>query len=260
MAASSSWHRGFALTSPSQPYGAGRQAGAPASAPEAPDRLAEAAIAEVQSGMIVGLGAGRTANRAIRSLARRVKEQRLDIDCVCASMATEAFARELGLPTVAFADVESVDYTFDGADEVDYSLRMLKGHHGAITRQRLIAHVSRRCVFLANEDKLVQRLGEKAMLAVTIIPFGIASIRNRLRDLGLSGVIRRTLDGEVFVSDGGGVVLDMRIPADCGLEDLALALDHVPGVVDHGLFLTEADEVIVEMKSGELKRLVADPS
>ena len=76
--------------------------------------------------------------------------------------------------------------------------------------------------------------------------------------MGLSGVVRRTLDGELFASDGGGVILDMRIPEPCDVEQLALELDHVAGVVDHGLFLTEADEVLVEINKGtEIKRIVA---
>ncbi|GJQ29231.1 MAG: ribose-5-phosphate isomerase A [Phycisphaerae bacterium] len=220
------------------------------------DRLALAGVEPIRSGMIVGLGTGRTANRAIRALAARVRDEKLDIDCVCSSLATEVLAKELNLPTVSFNDIESIDYTFDGADEVDHKVRMMKGHHGAITRQRLVAAVSKRCVCLATEDKLVEHLGSKALLAITVIPFGVASTRNRLREMGLSGVLRRTLDGELFVTDGGGVILDMRIPDSADIEKLALALDHVPGVVDHGLFLSEADEVIIECKKGELRRLV----
>ncbi|MDX2132309.1 MAG: ribose-5-phosphate isomerase RpiA [Planctomycetota bacterium] len=219
------------------------------------DRLALEAVAPIQSGMIVGLGTGRTANRAIRALARRVRDEKLDIDCVCSSLASESLAKELGLPLVSFNEIEALDYTFDGADEVDHQLRMLKGGHGAITRQRLLAAVSRRCVYLASEEKLVQRLGTRALLAVTIIPFGIASTRNRLREMGLSGVLRRTLDGEVFVSDGGGVVFDMRFSEAADVEQLSLALDHVPGVVDHGFFLTEADEVFIEGKKGDIRVL-----
>jgi ribose 5-phosphate isomerase A len=218
------------------------------------DPLAIAAVTGVQSGMIVGMGTGRTAARAVRALAHRYTEEKLDIDCVSTSMATESLARELGLPTVPFTDIEEVDYLFDGANEVDHELRMLKGHHGAITRQRLVAEVSRRCVYLANEDKLVQHLGSKTLLAVTIIPFGIASIRARLRSMGLSGVVRCNMDGEMFISEGGGVVLDIRLP-ERNVEELAEELDHVAGVVDHGIFLTEADEVLIECKHGVVKRM-----
>jgi ribose 5-phosphate isomerase A len=204
--------------------------------------------------MVVGMGTGRTAARAVRALAHRYNEEKLDIDCVSTSMATESLARELGLPTVPFADIEVVDYLFDGANEVDHELRMLKGHHGAITRQRLVAEVSRRCVYLANEDKLVQRLGAKTLLAVTIIPFGIASIRARLRSMGLRGIVRVNLDGEMFITEGGGVVLDVSLP-ERDLQELSDDLDHVAGVVDHGLFLCEADEVLIECKHGVVKRM-----
>lgn len=219
------------------------------------DLLATTAIADIKSGMIVGLGTGRTANRAIRALAARVKEEKLDIDCVCTSAATEMLAGELGLPLVPFADIEVVDMLVDGAYEVDYQLRMLKGQHGAITRQRLVAEVSRRSIYLASEDKLVHKLGTNASLTITIIPFGIASIRRRLRDMGLYGVVRRTMEGEIYITEGGGVALDMRMP-DRDIEELSLELDHVAGVVDHGLFLYEADEVLIEQKNGQIRRLV----
>lgn len=238
-----------------RPASCGRDCtGAPANGP---DLLAKAAVAEIATGMVVGLGTGRTANRAIRALACRAREEKLDIDCICSSSATECLARELSLPITAFNDVEELDYYFDGADEVDHKLRMLKGHHGAITRQRLVAAVSRRCVYLATEEKLVDHLGKRALLAITIIPFGVAGTRSRLRELGLSGVVRRTLEGDMFLTDGGGVVLDMRLPETCDVEQLAMALDHVPGVVDHGLFLTEADEVLIECAKGEIRRLTA---
>lgn len=217
--------------------------------------LGQAAAAEVRSGMMVGLGTGRTATCGVRALAVRVKEERLDIDCVCTSSETEHLAKELGLPVIPFNDVLQVDYLFDGASEVDHGLQMLKGQHGAITRQRLVAEVATRRVYLAEKDKLVDRLGEKAPLTLTIIPFGIASIRDRLRHMGLMGVVRRNLDGEVFMTEGGGVVLDMRLPPDRDLHELAEELDRVVGVVDHGLFLDEADEVLLSWSNGEIRRL-----
>ena len=205
--------------------------------------------------MIVGLGTGRNSSRAVRALAQRSRDDSLNVTCVATSMATEELALELGLRVIPFADVEEVDFLFDGADEVDNQLRMMKGQSGAITRQRLVAHVAKRCVYLAQEEKLVEPLGSRALLAVIIIPFGIASTRTRLRNLGLSGVVRRSMEGEVVVTDGGGVVLDMHITGR-NVEQLAVDLDHVPGVVDHGLFLNEADEVLLEGKEGAVRRLM----
>lgn len=218
------------------------------------DQLAHAAVAEVISGMVVGLGTGRAASRAIKALAERVQRDHLDIACVCTSSATEAIARELGLPLVVFNDVEQVDLLIDGANEVDRAMRMLKGYSGATTRQRLVAEVAARRVYLASEEKLVDKLGTTALLPITIIPFGVASIRARLRDMGYAGVLRQTLEGEAFVSDGGGFILDARLP-DRPVEELAEELDHVTGVVDHGLFLVEADTILLECKDGSVKRL-----
>jgi ribose 5-phosphate isomerase A len=227
---------------------------APGSIDPAADALALAAVEPIQDGMIVGLGTGRYSSRATRTLALRVQRERFNIRCVCTSHATETLARELGLGVLPFADVEQVDYLVDGADEVDAQLRMMKGQSGAITRQRLVAHCSKRCVYMTHHDKVVDALGQRALLAVVIIPFGIASTRSRLRNLGLAGILRRNLEGEVVVTDGGGVVLDAHITGR-NVEQLALDLDHVPGVVDHGLFLTEADEVLVEDDKGNVRRM-----
>jgi ribose 5-phosphate isomerase A len=231
-------------------------AGATGEATRAPeeDRLAQAAIAPIARGMTVGLGTGRSSSRAMRALAQRIAREKLDVRCVCTSMASEQLAMQLKLPVVPFADVQQVDYLFDGCDEVDKDLRVMKGQHGAITRQRLVAQVASRVVYMASDEKLVEQLGSRALLAVVIIPFGIASIRDRLRNLGLSGVVRQNMDGEVVITDGGGVVLDMHITGR-NVEQLASDLDHVPGVVDHGLFLTEADEVLLESKAGDVRRL-----
>lgn len=218
------------------------------------DELAQAAIAPIKNGMVVGLGTGRTSSRAIRALARRVQLEHLDISCISTSLASEELGRELGLRFTNFNDLNDIDYMFDGADEVDHQLRIMKGAHGALTRQRLVAHAAKRCVYLSHEDKVVDQLGNRALLAVIVIPFGVATTRERLRNLGLSGVVRRNLENEAVITDGGGMVLDMRITGH-NLEQLALDLDHIPGVVDHGLFLDEADEVLIEQKSGTVRQL-----
>ncbi len=217
------------------------------------DKLAQAVVGGIESGMLVGLGTGKTSWRVMRALAQKIRETNLDIDCVCTSVATQQEAVALGLPVIPFDDVEEVDYLFDGASEADHQLRMLKGQFGAIARQRLVAAVARRRIYMTPEDRYASRLGSQVLLSVTIIPFGIASIRNALREIGLVGVVRRSMSGEVFYTDGGGVLMDMRVP-DRPVEELAEVLDHVPGVVEHGLFLTECQELLVEGPGGEVRR------
>ena len=221
------------------------------------DALAEAAVAEIQSGMIVGLGTGRTAKRGIRALAERFREESLSITCVPTSQGAEQVARELGLPIQEFSLVERIDYLFDGADEVDHQMRMLKGSGGAMARERMVAWASQRRVYMIDSSKLVKKLGTRASLPIAVIPFGLASIRAELRNLGLNGVVRRALDGHLFVTDNANLVIDVTL-GENDPEQVAEWLNGIPGVVDHGLFMREADEVLVETPGG-LERMVRQP-
>lgn len=226
----------------------------------APDPLAETAIADIQSGMIVGLGTGRTASRAVILLAERVRDERLDIRCVPTSHATETLARAHQLPLLEFAMEEEVDYLFDGADEVGPLLRMIKGAGGAMTRERIVAYAAKRRVYMVQEKKMVHRLGERATLPIAVLAFGLAATRASLRRLGLNGVVRRTLDGHLFLTDNGTLIVDVTLDdaslSNLHFEELAAQIDRIPGVLDHGLFLTEADEVLVETNGGRIERLL----
>jgi ribose 5-phosphate isomerase A len=211
--------------------------------------LAEAAVAEIQSGMVVGLGTGRTASRAVNALAERVRSERLDIKCVPTSHVTETLARALQLPLIDFAMLESVDYIFDGADEVDPKLRMIKGAGGALVRERIVARAAKRRVYIVDESKLVDRLGQRTTLSIAVLAFGLAAVRAKLRGMGMHGVVRRTLDGHLFLTDNGCLIIDTTLE-DRDVEELACQLNDTAGVMDHGLFLDEADEVLVETPRG----------
>jgi ribose 5-phosphate isomerase A len=128
------------------------------------DALASAAVQDVRDGMTVGLGTGRAATRAIHALAHRAAKERLDLHCVATSRPSEELARALGLPIREMRAVECVDYLFDGADEVDESLRMLKGHGDAMTREKFVAQASARRVYLIQSRKRVRHLGETVAL------------------------------------------------------------------------------------------------
>ena len=223
--------------------------------PKVADSLAEASVAPVQSGMIVGLGTGRTASRAIIALAERVRDEHLDVKCVSTSHVTDTLARAHGLALVDFTLMERLDYMFDGADEVDEQMRMLKGQHGAIVRQRLAARAAEKRVYLVDEPKFVTKLGQRSALPIAILPWALASIRADLRNMGLNGVVRRTLDGGLYFTDNATLILDCMI-AELEVEKIAHELDHVPGVIDHGLFLDEADEILIGQGDGAVRKMV----
>jgi ribose 5-phosphate isomerase A len=214
------------------------------------DALASAAVEEIRSGMTVGLGTGHTAARAIQALARRAAAERMSLLCVATSRTSEELARRLGLPLLAMEEVERIDYLFDGADEVDASMRMLKGRGGAMTREKIAAHAAARRVYLAQSAKLVERLGATAPLPIEVMRFGLTATRHALRALGLDGPLR----GAGYATDDGNPVIDAVLPAGLDLAPLAAALDETPGVVGHGLFLTEADLVLVEDEEGTVSR------
>lgn len=210
----------------------------------------------VQSGMKVGLGAGRTAARGIAALAERVKDEDLDIECVAASDQAEDLARSLGLKITDFALLEELDILIDGADAVDRHMQVMKGSRGAMTRERIICWASKRTVFMVTENKVAEsQIGAGTPLPIAVMAFGLVSTRNALRHIGINGVIRQDMDGRLFITDNGNLVLDASLRGDENLAQLATELNDIPGVIDHGLFIDEADIILVEKEDGSIERL-----
>jgi len=240
MVLSSHLHRGFALSK--------QQATA--------DTLANTAIADVLTGMTIGLGAGLTAARGIHALAQRVIDEGLDINCVAASERAEDLGRSLGLKIIDFAMLEEIDLLIDGADEVDRSMVVLKGSRGAMTRERILCWASKRTVFMVGEKKVAaEKVGVSCPLPIAIMAYGVASTRKALRHIGINGVIRQDLDGRLFLTDNGNLVLDATINGSENLPELAMGLNDIPGVIDHGLFIDEADTILIENEDGAIERL-----
>jgi ribose 5-phosphate isomerase A len=218
------------------------------------DALAAAAVKDVRSGMMVGMGTGRAATRGIHALAQRVAAEKLDIQCVATSQASDELGRTLGLCVRSMREVESVDYLFDGADEVDDALRMIKGGGGALTREKIVAHASAQRVYLVQTAKLVAHLGVKFPLPIEVMDFGMAAARRHLRSLGLDGPLRRNADGTLYETDNGNRIIDAPLFPDADVAALATALDGMPGVVGHGLFLIEADILLIEDETGRVSQ------
>lgn len=223
-------------------------------APAGIDRLAAAAVEPVRSGMIVGLGTGRAASRGIHALAQRVQRESLRITCVATSRRSAELALSLGLDVVPMRDVERVDVLFDGVDELEPGLAMTKGAGGAMTREKIVADAAGLRLYLMDESKLVQRLGERFPLPVEVLEFGLASTSAALRRLGLTPTLRLAADRrEPSLTDENNLVLDCAYGETSrgDLLQLARAIDGVCGVVGHGLFVTQADIVLIESADGQ---------
>ncbi len=211
---------------------------------------AESAVTQVRDGMIVGLGSGSTAAMAVSALGRRVREG-LRIAGIPTSERTAAQAQALGIPLSTLAEHSKIDLTIDGADEVETgSLNLIKGHGGALLREKIVASVSQQLVIVVDESKLVDRLGLRQSVPVEVTPFGWQAAARKLGDLGANPVLRRNSDGEAFRSDGGHYILDCAFGPLDAAGTLANALDHVVGVVEHGLFIGLTSEVHVAGTAG----------
>jgi ribose 5-phosphate isomerase A len=211
---------------------------------------AESAAALVVDGMIVGLGSGSTAALAVDALGQRVREG-LRIVGIPTSESTAAQARALGIPLTTLNDVAQIDLTIDGADEVEGgTLNLIKGHGGALLREKIVAHASKRLAIVVDDSKLVSHLAAKFAVPVEVVPFGWQSTARQLSKLGATPSLRRNTDGQPFVSDGGHYILDCAFSPGFPSVSVAKELDHIVGVVEHGLFIGFTSEVHVASAAG----------
>lgn len=219
--------------------------------------VAERAIAEVRPGMRLGLGSGTTVDEAIRALARRVAAG-LEVTLVVASERSDALARELGLGPVPLDDVDALDLAFDGADECDPHLNLIKGGGGALVREKLLALAALEFVVIAEERKAVPVLGDFP-LPVALLPFGARHTLRRLQDHCPGLRVRHGSDGRPAMTDDSLLLAELpmgRIPNPAELER---RLQIEPGVVEVGLFCGLAKRALLAGPSGEVREVFPAP-
>jgi ribose 5-phosphate isomerase A len=221
------------------------------------DRTADAAVALVEPGMIVGLGTGDTARRFVERLGRRVRDERLEVTCVVTSESTAARAREANLTVRPLVEVSHVDLAADGADEVDPRLDLIKGAGGAHTREKIVAASARTFVVLVDETKLVDVLGAAYPVPLEVVPEAVPLVCERLRALGGVPVVRPAATGPgSWITDLGHHIVDARFGRIENAPALDTALNAIPGVIEHGLFVGMASLVLAgELETGQVRRL-----
>lgn len=211
---------------------------------------AEVAVGLVENGMIVGLGTGSTAKFAVEALGKRVKEG-LHIVGIPTSEATARQARGVGIRVSSLAEYTEVDLTIDGADEIQRgTLNLIKGHGGALLREKVVASSSKRLVIIADETKLVDQLGTHFAVPVEVVPFGWQAAERKLQNLGAHTILRPGPDEKPFVTDGGNFIVDCSFSPIADPAALNQELNDVVGVVEHGLFLKMTSRAIVAGQDG----------
>jgi ribose 5-phosphate isomerase A len=215
---------------------------------------ARRALDLVRPGMRLGLGTGSTARHFVDLLGERVT-QGLAVICVPTSEKTRSQAENLGVPLTTLDETPELDLVVDGADEVDSALRLIKGGGGALLREKIVAAAAKKMIVIADESKLVDRLGAFP-LPIEVVPFGLAATRNHIaQSAGQCGCrgelrLRSAADGAPFVTDGGHYILDAAFGAIADPAGLAAALAAIPGIVDHGLFIGLARGAILAGAEG----------
>jgi ribose 5-phosphate isomerase A len=209
------------------------------------------AASQVEDGMAVGLGSGSTSALVIEEVGRRVAAG-LKIKAIATSEASHKQALGLGIPITDFAHQPHLDLTIDGADEVqEGTLFLIKGHGGALLREKIVAIASSRLLIAVDPRKMVKVLGSVFTLPVEVVPFGWETTSKRVRDAGFAHELRVNDDGKPYITDGQHYILHCDLPGSGFTpEDAAEKLKKIVGVVEHGLFLGMVSKVVIGAPGG----------
>jgi len=217
-------------------------------------QAAAKALEQVRDGMQLGLGTGSTAKHFVDLLGEKVAGG-MKVVGVPTSEATRIQAEQCRIPLTTLDQIDRLDLTVDGADEVDGALNLIKGGGGALLREKIVAAASDRMIVIADETKWVDALG-RFPLPIEVIPFGLAAtqraIASAFAESGVSGqmAVRKGKDGHVFVTDGGHWIVDAHLGRIADAPRLAGLLNPIPGVVEHGLFIGLASTVVLAGAQG----------
>jgi ribose 5-phosphate isomerase A len=213
-------------------------------------QAAEWAVQFVQSGMTVGLGTGSTAIFATRRIGELLRRGELkDVVAIATSRQTDDEARQLGIPMIDDSLAARVDITIDGADEVDPELNVIKGGGGALLREKIVAQASSRMIVVVDESKLSDCLGTKFAVPVEVLRFGWMSQQRFLQDLGARVKLRQN-GSATYHTDSGNLILDCAFGPILDATPLAQALAARAGIVEHGLFIGLASDLVIAGSSG----------
>lgn len=206
----------------------------------------------VKQGMSFGLGTGSTVYWLIKELGKRVAEG-LEIRAVPTSQQTVQLAREAGIPLADINDIDSLSLAIDGADEIDPYGQLIKGGGGALLQEKIVAAAADKFVVIADQSKLVSRLGAFP-LPVEVIPFGYKQVIRRILDSGLCREVKlREKNGQPFITDHQHYILDCKFDAIEHPLFINAALENIAGVVETGLFLNMASQAIIGHEDGKIE-------
>ncbi|MFC1585878.1 ribose-5-phosphate isomerase RpiA [Fibrobacterota bacterium] len=212
---------------------------------------ARKAMEWVNSGQIIGLGTGSTANFFIEELGNKIKHDNLKVTVTSSSFSSTLLARKLNIPISTFESIGNIDLYVDGADEVDPEKNLIKGRGASMVQEKILAASSDVFLVIVDSSKLVNKLGAKARVPVEVLPCARIPASRSLASMGGEPELRMAVkkDGPV-ITDQGNFILDVKFSPDAGLPSLDTAINNIPGVLGHGIFTNLATKIIVGEKTG----------
>jgi len=206
----------------------------------------------IQNGMTVGLGTGSTATYMVDHLAKRIREEGIKIKAVSTSWSTTLQCRQWGIPLMEMGEVSHLDIVIDGADEIDPSRNLIKGRGAAHLLEKIVASMADTYIIIADSSKKVNQLGEKFAVPLEILPNAIALVSSSVKALGATVIVRMGAPGKdgPVISDSGNLIADANFGLIKDPAKLARDLEHIPGLIGHGLFIGMADKVILASENG----------
>ncbi|CUU47905.1 ribose-5-phosphate isomerase RpiA [Clostridium beijerinckii] len=201
----------------------------------------------IKDGMILGLGTGSTAYYMIKKVGELIKNG-IKIKAVATSKSTESLARELKIPLLSIDEVDRIDLAIDGVDEIDNEFNAIKGGGGALFREKIVASLANEVIWIMDESKLVDGIGEFP-LPVEILPYGYKHVIKELQDYSLNPKIRMK-EEEIFVTDNGNYIVDLHIGKPMNINDVYNKVNKITGVLETGLFINMCDRIIIGTSSG----------
>lgn len=213
------------------------------------EQAARAAVEYVKDGYVVGLGTGSTARYVVLALGELVKAG-LKIKGVPTSHETAELARQQGIPLIDQDNAWVIDVAIDGADQVDPNFNLIKGGGGALLKEKIVAASAKQFIVMVDHTKRVPVLGGSFPLPIEVVPFGWGSTAREIEALTKSRVVLRERNGASFKTESGNLIVDVHIDRIEQPRELEIALNHIPGIVETGLFVNRTDILIVGTPQG----------
>ena len=220
--------------------------------------LAEALAQRVRDGDVIGLGSGTTTELALTGIAKRIADEGLKVSGIPTSHRTAYLATQAGIKVLDSSSVDTVEWAFDGADEVDPQFRLIKGRGGALLSEKIVASKAKLLVIVVTEEKLVQNLGDKFAIPIEVIPEAVGIVIPRLKKLGAATTDLRRSEGKYgpVVTEHGNFIVD------AGFKNISNTLEQelnsIVGVVENGIFAGFNQEVLIAREGGVWSRTLVN--